>query len=101
VAKKSRRRFLCVDCRMDTGKIGEYYFIHTPLWLSVVGSKTGMLCVGCLEKRLGRKLRRNDFTNAWINDPRYGHKSQRLMSRLAGGDDNGRAEERPAAAARR
>ena len=101
MAKKSRRRFLCVDCRMDTGKIGEYYFIHTPLWLSVVGSKTGMLCVGCLEKRLGRKLRRNDFTNAWINDPRYGPKSQRLMSRLAGGDDNGRAEERPAAAARR
>jgi len=86
VAKKSRRRFICIDCGVDTGKIGEYYFIHTLLWISVMDSIKGMLCIGCLEKRLGRRLWRNDFTNAWINDPRYGHKSQRLMSRLAGGE---------------
>ena len=85
MAKKSRRRFLCVDCGVDTGRIGEYYFIHTPLWLSVIDSIAGMLCVGCLENRLGRQLRRNDFTNAWINNPRHHPVSQRLMSRLAGG----------------
>lgn len=85
MAKKSRRRFLCVDCRVDTGKIGEYYFIHTLLWLSVVNSIKGMLCIGCFESRLGRKLRSGDFTNASVNNPHYSHKSQRLMARLAGG----------------
>jgi len=82
VATKSRRRFLCVDCGVDTGKIHEYYFIHTQLWLSVMPSIKGMLCVADLEGRLGRKLTARDFTDATINNPRYEPKSQRLMERL-------------------
>lgn len=80
---KSRRKFLCLDCGVDTGKIHEHYFITTETWLSVVGSKTGMLCIGCLEKRLGRTLTANDFTDCSLNNARYEPKSARLMQRMA------------------
>lgn len=83
MSAKSRRRFLCVDCEVDTGKIREHYFVHTTLWLSVMPTTKGMLCVGCLEKRLGRKLCRADFPPVFINNPRFEPKSQRLMERLA------------------
>lgn len=76
---KSRRKFLCLDCGVDTGKINEHYFIKTDLWLSVVGSKKGMLCVNCLQNRLKRPLVKSDFTNSYINSPRFEPKSQRLM----------------------
>lgn len=79
---QSRRKFLCLDCGVDTGKIGEFYFIKTELWLKIVGAIKGMLCIGCLEKRLGRMLCKRDFTDATINNPRFVSKSQRLMSRL-------------------
>lgn len=71
-----------MDCAVDTGKIGEHYFVHTPTWLAAVGSIRGMLCVGCLEKRLGRKLNGDDFTSATINSPLHEIKSARLMSRM-------------------
>ncbi|MDO8571929.1 MAG: hypothetical protein Q7R79_04590 [bacterium] len=82
MGSKSRRKFLCVDCGIDTGKIHEHYFIKTELWLTVMPTIEGMLCIGCLEKRLGRRLSKKDFTDARINDPYYGAKSQRLISRL-------------------
>ena len=78
----SRRKFLCVDCKVDTGKIGEHYFIRTDLWLKAMRTIRGMLCIGCLEKRLGRELRKSDFTDAFINSPEFEPKSQRLMERL-------------------
>jgi hypothetical protein len=78
----SRKRFLCLDCKKDTGKLGEFYFISTELWLSIVGSVQGMLCIGCLEIRLGRKLNSKDFIECFINDPMFGQKSSRLMERL-------------------
>lgn len=78
----SRRRFLCVDCGVDTGKAHEFYFVDTKLWLSVMPSINGMLCVGCLEKRLGRQLRASDFPDVTINSPKHGSKSMRLLSRL-------------------
>lgn len=77
-----RRRFACIDCREDTGKMHEHYFVHTDLWLAAVGTIRGMLCVGCLEERLGRKLVPRDFPDVCINDPRYEPKSARLMKRL-------------------
>lgn len=60
----------------------EFYFVRTVLWMIAVGSKEGMLCVGCLETRLGRELCRADFTTAYINRPEWGSKSARLMDRL-------------------
>lgn len=82
MSKNSRKKFLCLDCNVDTGRIGEFYFINIDLWLSAVGSKNGMLCIGCLEKRLGRMLISSDFTLAYINLPDFGHKSPRLLNRL-------------------
>lgn len=76
-----RTRFCCLDCGQDTGKMREFYFVHTELWLSAAGSKNGMLCIGCLETRIGRKLKKADFTDAFINRLNYGH-STRLLSRL-------------------
>lgn len=80
---KSRRKFLCEDCDVDTGKIYEHYFINTELWLQVMPSINGMLCIPCLEKRLGRQLTKTDFPPVWINNPKYEPKSHRLIERLS------------------
>lgn len=64
--------------------MNEHYFIHTETWFSVVGSIVGMLCVGCLENRLGRKLTPKDFPDVTINSPKHGNKSQRLLDRIKG-----------------
>lgn len=74
----SRRKWKCLDCGIDTKY--EHYFIHTHIWLSVVKSKHGMLCVECLEKRLNRQLTRADFTGCYINSG--GMKSTRLLQRM-------------------
>ena len=50
--------------------------------MSVVGSKTGMLCVGCLENRLKRKLVASDFPDVTINNPKYAKMSLRLLDRI-------------------
>jgi hypothetical protein len=43
----------------------------------------GMLCIGCLEKRLNRELNRYDFILAPINEIYDGSKkSNRLIDRL-------------------
>ena len=78
----SRRKWLCLDCSVDTGRIFEHYFLTTSLWLFLVGSNKGMLCVGCVEKRLGRRLRSGDFTDCYLNDPKKNTMSDRLRSRL-------------------
>jgi hypothetical protein len=80
----SRRKFRCIDCFIDTGKIREHYFINTLTWLSVVDSITGMLCIGCLEERLKRRLVPSDFPNVTINDPKHSEMSNRLLSRIKG-----------------
>lgn len=79
---KQRKKFLCLDCGVDTGLIGEHYFINTSLWLSIHSSKKGMLCIGCLEKRLGRQLTSRDFPKVYINELKFGIKSARLLARL-------------------
>ena len=53
---------VCLDCGADTDAINESYLLHDELWHKVNPAEAGMLCVGCCERRLGRKLRRNDFT---------------------------------------
>lgn len=86
---KSRTKWKCLDCGVDTGKIGEHYFVHTALWLQATNSIKGMLCVGCLETRLGRLLTRADFTEAYINRLQHGRKSVRLTARLMHHSANG------------
>jgi hypothetical protein len=79
---KARRKWKCLDCSVDTGKAREHYFLHGEVWAAAGMGPFGMLCIGCVEIRLNRELTSQDFTSAWINNPKAGEKSSRLLSRL-------------------
>lgn len=72
--------YKCMDCGVDTSVIDEYYMVQHELWKSVA-ERDGMLCIGCLEKRLDRKLTPNDFIDALVNRG-YFTQSRRLLERL-------------------
>ena len=59
--------FDCVDCGIDTKK--EYYMVYDKIWnftgLGFYNNK--MLCLNCLEKRIGRSLTKNDFPDCPAN----------------------------------
>lgn len=79
---KSRKKFLCLDCGVDTGRIGEHYMLVDSTWsLTGLGS-IGMLCVEHVEERIGRRLNAQDFNDSYLNDPRTGIISQRLAERM-------------------
>jgi hypothetical protein len=70
-----RGRFCCVDCRECTLCGGEYYMVSDELWTaSGIASHGGMLCLACLERRIGRRLTASDFTavfpKSWPRDDR-------------------------------
>lgn len=73
--------FDCMDCGVDTSKTHEYYMVHDEIWLFVNPGDYGMLCIGCLEERLGRELTPYDFTDAPVNSEDWIH-SDRLKSRI-------------------
>jgi hypothetical protein len=76
----------CVDCLNETTFTKgneEYYMVHNALWLKANPQINGMLCIGCLENRIGRRLMQADFTDVPINQPSRSN-SKRLASRLAG-----------------
>jgi hypothetical protein len=57
------RRFHCGDCDKCTSSIGEYYMVRNEIWAaSGLEPNDGMLCLRCLERRLGRELTLDDFT---------------------------------------
>lgn len=56
--KKSN--FSCVDCQVSTRKLGHYYMVSNWLWRQA-GAGRGMLCLSCLEQRIGRPLTTEDF----------------------------------------
>jgi hypothetical protein len=98
--------FECMDCRVNTSDIGEFYMVQFELWASLFGETykpewhepfgatrdpdyreyaekcKGMLCIGCLEHRLGRRLVEDDFNAAPINDPDLFIKSERALDRM-------------------
>lgn len=78
-----RSKFICLDCKVDTGKLGEHYMLVDRVWLEATASFTGMLCVGCVEARLNRRLIPQDFNDSYLNNPRTGAKSARLMQRMS------------------
>jgi hypothetical protein len=48
----------------------EWYMVTDPVWSqSGLGTSGGCVCVGCLEKRLGRYLTPDDFEALNINKP--------------------------------
>jgi hypothetical protein len=56
--------FRCVDCGED--KDGEYYTVPDGLWAaSGLATNGGMLCLACLERRVGRPLVPEDFAALW------------------------------------
>lgn len=58
------RNPICMDCGVDTDASDEDYMVLDELWRTAHPTEAGRLCAGCLEARLGRRLRRADF-------PRY------------------------------
>jgi hypothetical protein len=64
--------FNCVDCGLNTIAIHEYYVVNDDLWFSSgMETDSGMLCLICLEHRIGRKLNHNDFMKLPLNDITY------------------------------
>jgi hypothetical protein len=48
----------CKDCGLNVITAGEYYMVSPRLWEDKLHLKwTDNLCIGCLETRIGRKLR--------------------------------------------
>ena len=57
--------------------------VHDALWRAA-GNVRGYLCIGCLERRLGRQLVAADFTDAVVNRLEHWH-APRLAAALARG----------------
>ena len=81
----------CVDCGINTITLGEFYMVRADVWdqawrgrrKSYHGKLPGteILCIGCLERRIGRTLAQSDFTDVPINNPDE-DMSDRLRDRL-------------------
>lgn len=62
--------FDCEDCGINTSALGidEYYMVHDEVWAQTgLGGDDGMLCLVCIEARIGRNLEASDFTNIKMN----------------------------------
>ena len=70
--------FDCVDCGAN---FDEYdYLVEDAVWAaSGLKPDGGKLCIGCLERRLGRRLKRDDFESEIIGSSQ----SLRLRDRLS------------------
>lgn len=58
--------FTCFDCGKDTCNGHDYYVVWDYLWKKF-GVGDGMLCIQCFEKRIGRKLTKEDFVPCPVN----------------------------------
>lgn len=56
----------CQDCSKHTAG-SDYYMIKHELWAQVHPNRYGMLCLSCLQARLGRRLEEDDLLPAAIN----------------------------------
>jgi hypothetical protein len=79
-------RYMCLDCRQDILLAGEFFGLRDEVWLKANPRDDGMMCIGCIEARLGRQLTPEDFEGTpldWhvANGPAL---STRLMSRIGG-----------------
>jgi hypothetical protein len=63
------RVFKCHDCGMCTLCNNEYYMVDNGLWDTATEDfgGHGMLCIGCLEARIGDRLQADDFPDLPIN----------------------------------
>lgn len=77
-----KKVFKCMDCAMCTLCNDEYYMVQNELWSEAIPEKHGMICIGCIEQRLGRLLTKDDFTDAPLNSMNLVMGSTRLRNRL-------------------
>lgn len=79
-----KERAKCLDCGRCTHEMCEYYMVQHAIWLTVTEhhERRGMLCVGCLEGRLGAPLSVEDFTDCLLNRIQRISGSMRLRDRL-------------------
>ena len=79
----ARARFLCVGCGFDTHRGAEYFMVRHDIW-HLTGLDVGdvMLCVGCVEARIGRTLEPADFLDVDLNYDPAVPRSPRLQERL-------------------
>lgn len=74
----------CVDCGNDS--TDERYMVHDHVWTAAGMCSFGMLCIGCLETRLGRHLQASDFLDVPLNTATTRQRSDRLTCRLVSAD---------------
>lgn len=73
VAHQSGACSCCHDCGAEVlspapGVRTEWFMVTPAVWHAAGAAKRAVLCVGCLEARLGRRLHRGDFTDCPLND---------------------------------
>lgn len=59
-----QKSFCCYDCEIEDP---DYYMVKEEIWKEY-GASLGQLCFKCLEKRMGRKLKVEDFTDCLVNN---------------------------------
>lgn len=74
--------FGCKDCGICTLCISEYYMVTDEVW-EAAGLDKGMVCIACLEARIGKTLTATDFTDCPLNIDSGWARSDKLASRLA------------------
>ena len=77
----------CNRCGLPTApKCGadEWYTVHDVIWSAAGASDNDVLCIGCLERALGRRLTHGDFVATPLNTPGNAEHSDRLNDRLNG-----------------
>ena len=81
--KEDMENFICLDCGVNTDEISEYYMLTGEVWKQAVPDLAGMLCISCVELRLGRQLWPEDFMDAPLN-VMFSIMSTRLLARFCG-----------------
>lgn len=82
----TRSTFPCDDCGLLTAPDDgphEWYTVLDSIWEASGMGPEGILCIRCLEARLGRTLVKCDFMDAVLNRPGYGWQSELLLARLS------------------
>lgn len=56
--------YRCNECKQKTQ---DYYMLQDELWSRIAKPREKTLCLACVKKRLGRKLKKADFQKVPIN----------------------------------
>jgi len=80
----------CCDCGLGTNVAREWFMVKPQVWKEAWAGRRkpwhelpgqSVLCIGCLEQRIGRTLCADDFADTVLNDPE-GDISERLRECL-------------------